>query len=65
MSKSEAPSQTRIRASKNAIKVAIEAVQTTGLTVHKLCINGSKVEIHTQPVDETEQKPKNTGLEQW
>jgi len=64
MSKPEKPTQSRVRASETAIKAALKALGSAGLTVHKVCVNGGKVEIHTLPVEETKPRKPN-GPKQW
>lgn len=51
---------TRIRASANAIKAALSAMQESGLSVDRVCVTGGKVEIHCGGVDE-HQSTKNDG----
>ena len=59
----------RVRASESAIAAAIRAATKAGLTVDKMCITGSRVDIHMAsrgPGVETGNDLKNDdGLEQW
>lgn len=50
----------RVRASENALRIALKVARDSGLTVDKLLIVGGQFEIHVHPVD-GEAKPENHG----
>lgn len=55
----------RIRASERAILVAIKAIQSAGLSVDKLLINGAQVEIRCTSVEGDRDDRDDAGLKQW
>ncbi|MBY5691994.1 hypothetical protein HFO41_24745 [Rhizobium leguminosarum] len=55
----------RVRASENALRIALKAARAEGMVVDKLCVNGGQIEIHFHGV-EGEAQPENDGdLEKW
>lgn len=57
---------TRIRPSEAAIKAALKAMQEAGIPVNKLCVTGSRVEIHAGTVETEEPAEKDDPrLQQW
>ncbi|NNH59506.1 hypothetical protein HLI01_22485 [Rhizobium laguerreae] len=55
----------RVRASENALRIALKAAKAEGMVVDKLCVNGGQIEIHFHGV-EGEDQPENDGdLEKW
>lgn len=65
VSDDDAPGRRRIRPSKTAVTVALEAIRSAGLPVEKVCINGGQIEIHCMPVEEQVSSEKHDDLEDW
>jgi hypothetical protein len=57
--------QVRVRASENAIRAALHAMQGAGLAVEKLCVNGGKVEIHCRGIEPVPTAQEDGGLKDW
>jgi|HigsolmetaAR201D_1030396.scaffolds.fasta_scaffold24669_2 hypothetical protein len=55
----------RVRASENAIRAALKAIQDTGLPVEKVCVTGGMVEIHCAPIEIAGSREKDGGLKDW
>lgn len=62
-----APAQNgkRIRASERALRVALKAIQASGLSVDKLLINGAQIEIHCAGIEGEKPDHDDGGLEKW
>ncbi|QKV17815.1 hypothetical protein [Oricola thermophila] len=59
------PKQTRVRASKRALEIALDVLAEKGLSVEKLCVKGGQVEIHTRSVEADSSHENHGGLKQW
>jgi hypothetical protein len=55
----------RVRASEKAIRAALNAIQSAGLPVDKVCVSGGQVEIHCRPVEGSTSTENDGGLEDW
>ena len=61
----ERPKQTRVRASENALRIALTVAQECGLSVDGLLIEGGKIEIKFSGVEEKTSLKNHGGLEDW
>ncbi|MAY61550.1 MAG: hypothetical protein CML29_05005 [Rhizobiales bacterium] len=55
----------RARVSSNALDVALKSALEAGLTVDKLCVIGSRIEIHVRQNAPAKAEPGESGLEDW
>jgi hypothetical protein len=56
----------RVRASERAVKVAIKAMQNSGLQVSKLVVVGATIEVHAVvPAEITSTATEPPGLKDW
>lgn len=55
----------RVRASEKAIKAALNAIQSAGLPVDKVCVSGGQVEIHCGSVEGNTPAKNDGGLKDW
>lgn len=55
----------RVRASENALRIALKVVKDSGLPVEKLCVNGGQIEIHIAGVESKLLEYNDEGLEKW
>lgn len=55
----------RVRASENALRIALKVVKDSGLPVEKLCVNGGQIEIHIAGVEGKPLEYNDEGLEKW
>ena len=55
----------RVKASENAVKVALLAAKAAGLPVDRMCITGGEIVIHFGGVAGETPAENDSGLEQW
>lgn len=55
----------RVRASERALKIAIKAMQNSGLQVRKLVVIGAAIEVHAGAPTEINTSPDASGPEDW
>ena len=55
----------RVRASGNALDVALKSTLNAGLTISKLCVVGSRIEIHIRGDRPAGADSDDSGLEDW
>ena len=57
--------QSRVRASGNSLDIALKSALSAGLTIEKLCVVGSRIEIHVRKDEPADTEPDDSGLEDW
>ncbi|MDF1606988.1 hypothetical protein PZ897_02230 [Hoeflea sp. YIM 152468] len=65
ISQTPARKATRVRASENALSVALKVARAEGLAVDKLLISGGRFELHFAGVERDASPEHDEGLEQW
>lgn len=55
----------RVRASERALRIALKAIQDSGLPVDKVCVSGGQIEIHCRPVEGDDQPKNHGGPKDW
>lgn len=57
--------KSRVRASGNTLDLALKSALSAGLIIEKLCVVGSRIEIHVRKDEPAEAEPDDSGLEDW